>query len=329
MRVKSKRVATIAATLLGVGVLALACGAPPAVVASAPVAGGISPGSAFESRFATMTATEQQSVISLMTSDHVHWLRLDEPGNEAFAQRAEASGIEVDAVIKGSTSSSSSLAGTCTHVARSLKPDGVQTYEVLNEINRQISAEAYVPLLKTCYNAIKSSDPASTVLSSGLSDATGNEAPVMYLRAMYAAGAKSYFDAVAVHPYSFGWVNVANESAPMYPASWNTFYELPTVYQVMKDNGDGSKKIWLTEYGCPTGTEGGYQNPHGRAWCTDASLATDITQAYNQANTWSWIGNLFIYNWQDASSGGDGDFGLYYSNGSPKPDSLAAFKSAV
>lgn len=329
MQIKGIFLAALAAICLGTGVSTPVSSASLPVVASTPIAGGISPGSTFESKFASMTAAQQQSVINLMKSDNVHWVRLDEPGNEAFAQEAEASGIRVNAVINGSTSSASSLASTCTQVTSELKPYGVQTYEVLNEVNTQTSAAAYVPLLKACYKAIKSDESSSTVLSSGLAPGTGSDARATYLKAMYAAGAKGYFDAVGVHPYAFGWVNGANESAPMYPASWNTFYELPSVYQVMENNGDGSKKIWLTEYGCPTGTDGGYENPDGGAFCTDASLSTDITQAYKQANSWGWIGNLFVYSWKDENAADDGDFGLYSANGSPKPDSLAAFKAAV
>ena len=325
---KLKRNCTAFTIYLGIGVLAMVWSTLSLRASSTPLSGGINP-SSIEQSFADMTTAQQQSVISLMKSDDVHWVRLDEPGNEAFAQKAEASGIQVDALINGSTSSPSSLASTCTKAVRSLKSDGVHTYEVLNEINRQIPATAYVPLLKACYKAIKLDESTSTVLSSGLSDAAGSATPATYLKAMYAVGAKDYFNAVAMHPYGFAWVGGRNESAPMYPANWNSFYQLPKLYQIMKNNGDGGKKMWLTEYGCPTGTAGGYENPDGGAFCTDAALAKDITQAYKQANAWPWVGNLFIYSWQDATSGADGDFGLYYANGSPKPDSLAAFKSAV
>jgi hypothetical protein len=335
LRMTLKRHFATAALCLGAGLVVLSRGTPLPTVdsarptaPSAPLSGGINP-SSIESSFVGMTISQQQSVIGLMKSDSVHWVRLDEPGNGAFAQRAEASGIQVDALINGSTSSPSSLASTCSEVVSSLKPDGVQTYEVLNEINLKIPATAYVPLLKACYKAIKADDPTSTVLSSGLSNATASEAPATYLNAMYAAGAKGYFDAVAMHPYGFAWVNGKNESAPMDPASWNSFYQLPKLYQVMKSNGDGGKKVWLTEYGCPTGTAGGRENPDGGAFCTDASLAEDITEAYKQANAWPWVGNLFIYSWQDASSGADGDFGLYDANGTPKAAPLAAFKAAV
>jgi exo-beta-1,3-glucanase (GH17 family) len=145
----------------------------------------------------------------------------------------------------------------------------------------------------------------------------GAIAPAAYLATMYQDGAKGYFDDVAVHPYSY-------PQMPLQPDDWNTFYDLSNVRQVMVANGDSAKKIWLTEFGCPTGTAGGFT-----AACTDASLAMQITQAYGQANAWGWIGQLFIYSWQDDNVSGDGDFGLYYSNGAPKAASLAAYQQAV
>jgi hypothetical protein len=130
---------------------------------------------------------------------------------------------------------------------------------------------------------------------------------------MYQAGAKGYFDAVGVHPYSY-------PDMPTTPDSWNTFYALPYVYWVMLWNGDSAKKIWITEFGCPTGTDGGFT-----AACTPSTLGEQITDAYAQASRWSWIGPLLIYDWQDATSGGDGDFGLYYANNTPKVPALTAF----
>ena len=92
----------------------------------------------------------------------------------------------------------------------------------------------------------------------------------------------------------------------------------------MNANGDSSKQIWLTEFGCPTGTAGGYP-----ADCTDATLAQQITDAFSSARTEGGIGPLLVYSWQDDPTDNDGDFGLYNSNATPKPDSLAAYTKAA
>ncbi|MGO9971505.1 MAG: hypothetical protein ACLP01_01480, partial [Solirubrobacteraceae bacterium] len=99
--------------------------------------------------------------------------------------------------------------------------------------------------------------------------------------------------------------------------------EIQAVRTVMNSNGDNGKAIWLTEFGCPTGTDAGQPDS-----CTDATLATQITDAYTQAranpgNEYGLLGPLFICSWIDNTT--DGDFGLYTSSGTAKPDSLAAF----
>jgi exo-beta-1,3-glucanase (GH17 family) len=89
----------------------------------------------------------------------------------------------------------------------------------------------------------------------------------------------------------------------------------------MADNGDGSKKIWITEFGCPSD---GATND-----CTDAIQATQITDAYQQARSSSYdtfLGPLFIFDWWDNTT--DGDYGLFTSSGVAKP-ALAAYEAAA
>jgi hypothetical protein len=138
---------------------------------------------------------------------------------------------------------------------------------------------------------------------------------------MYAAGAEGYFDAANLHPYSFPDMPAPAVAADCY--NYNAFcYDLPTIHAIMEQNGDGNKKIWLTEFGCPTGSDDGIS-----ASCTDSTLAQQITQAFDQANTWPWTGPVFVFSWQDNTT--DGDFGLYDANGSPKTATLSAFKQVA
>ena len=66
---------------------------------------------------------------------------------------------------------------------------------------------------------------------------------------LYARGAGGYFDGVAHHPYSF-------PTNPLEAHDWNAFTQTQTIYDVMVANGDGAKKVWGTEVGAPTGTDG-------------------------------------------------------------------------
>lgn len=256
-----------------------------------------------------------------MKAAGVQWIRVDiYPGDYTSAKDFAAYGFKVDAIFEDcSTSVSASAFGAAAASAASgLVPDGVTTFELCNEVNKPLTAAQYVPLLQAGYTAIKAVSSDTTVLSSGLEPNTGANAPATYLEAMYQDGAKGYFDAVSIHPYSYPDLP---EQQPC--ASWNTFCTgIPAVRQVMVNNGDSAKQIWITEEGCPTGTAGGYP-----ADCTDATLAQTITEAFDQAKAWGYVGALFVYDWID-STGPDGDFGLYTTADSPKPDSVAAYTAA-
>jgi hypothetical protein len=285
-------------------------------------AAGISPGFGFEDPFGKMNSSQQQAVINQMKSDGVEWLRLDyypnDPFDYQFIKDAASTGINVDILLEDIGATPAEFANFGTQAVNTFKPLGVNTYEILNEVNTYsptITAPDYVLILKAVYPAIKATDLSATVLMSGL-DFSGK--PDVYLQAMYDAGAKGYFDAVSAHPYSY-----PHMPAPADCPSSNAFcHGLPTLYAVMQQNGDGNKKIWITEFGCPTGTVA-----NRPAACTDTTLAQQITQAFNQANAWVWTGPLFIFSWQDNKK--DGDFGLYYATGSPKTAALAAFKHAA
>jgi hypothetical protein len=277
---------------------------------------GISPGSGFEDPFGTMSAIEQQAVVSRMKAVGVRWLRLDYYPQSSYDRQF----IE-DVLMEDFGATPAQFAAFGKQAVAALRPYGVHTYEILNEVNGYtpaISAAQYVPLLNAAYTAIKSADSSSTVLMSGLSTGTGNQEPSTYLKAMYAAGAKGHFDAANMHPYSFP--DLPAPADPSQCESYNGFcHDLPAIRKVMEQNGDADKTIWITEFGCPTGTAAGQTAP-----CTDATLAQQLTQAYGRARAWGWIGSFFVFSWQDNAE--DGDFGLYYADGSPKPDTLAAYE---
>jgi polysaccharide biosynthesis protein PslG len=280
---------------------------------------GVSPGSGFEQAFAKMSVGKQRAVLDLMKADGVSWLRIDYYANDSglrhFIESAQRDGIKVDVILEDYDATPEQFAIFARDAAAQL---GSAAYEILNEVNLYkpaIPAAQYVPVLQAVYNAIKQSAPHATVLASGLGPATGSAAPDRYLEAMYESGARGYFDAANLHPYSFP---APPMSSPC--QSWNTFcHGAPAMRAVMVKHNDGDRPIWFTEFGCPTGTGGGY-----RKACTDAQLAAQLTQAYAQSRTWGWVGSFFVFDWQDNDV--DGDFGLYLANGDPKPYALRAFE---
>gem|GEM_PF-1312122 len=98
------------------------------------------------------------------------------------------------------------------------------------------NAAQYVPLLKAAYEEIKAVDTACKVMVGGL---TGWNAD--YLKNMYTAGAKGYFDKIAVHPYGYGVDN--NARVVRMRNEFNA---------VLQQNGDTGMPIWISESGGST-----------------------------------------------------------------------------
>jgi hypothetical protein len=129
--------------------------------------------------------------------------------------------------------------------------DRVSDWEIWNEPNIPLfwgyqdnRAVGYTALLKAAYPAIKVVQPNSNVIAAGLSPAFAPDAPPTFVTDMYAHGAKGHFDAMAMHPYVFPHGLAAD--------THNGWSDVERVHQIMVANGDGEKKIWMTEMGAPT-----------------------------------------------------------------------------
>jgi len=235
-----------------------------------------------------------------------------------WARRAECSGSMMCA-----PADPGAYAAFAAAAAGRYKSLGMHAWEIWNEPNNvqfyQPAADpgAYAALLAAAYPAIHGADPAATVVTGGLSPAQtggGDMSPPDFLAGVYAAGGQGHFDAVGDHPYS--WPFTATSYAP--GGAWS---QLTTLHDQMVAHGDGGKKIWLTEYGAPTGGDGAV---------SEALQAQIVTDAANAVAALAWTGPLFWYTWQD--DGGSGSiedyFGLLRQDGSPKP-ALAAYQSSI
>ena len=203
--------------------------------------------------------------------------------------------------------------------------DFVSAWEIWNEPNHRDywypgpDAGYYAKILKAAYPEIKSADPDAIVISAGLTD-TGNKegisiSPSDYARYMYEAGAKDYFDALALHPYTY----------PGYDYGWP---QVSAVRKVMEDNGDAGKKIWITEYGAPTGGSGKAVEIGEPGFAYGKDFMTEKAQDSMAESMFAFksshpdrIGNVFWYTLCDSSedkSTTENFFGIIRYDGTKK-----------
>ena len=182
----------------------------------------------------------------------------------------------------------------------------------------------YAQLLQAAYPAVKTADPNATVLVGGL---TGND--YEYLQALYAAGAKGYFDAVAVHtdtacniasPYDFEY-NPGTRTINQY-----FFLGFNAIHGEMVSAGDGDKPIYMTELGWSTTRaecETGHWAGQKLGGVTEQQQATYLQQAYHclAQPQFSYVKAAMWFELVDEGSSTDpiDNFGLLEPDGSPKP----------
>jgi len=110
---------------------------------------------------------------------------------------------------------------------------------------------------------------------------------------LYAAGARNYFDAVAVHPYT-GKVDPTwcwNQAGTTKLAI-DAFCAIAEVRTTMVANGDSAKNIWLTEFGWSTTT--------GTYGVSEATQAQFLTKALDKIRTsYPYVKTAFWYNYRN------------------------------
>jgi polysaccharide biosynthesis protein PslG len=197
----------------------------------------------------------------------------------------------------------------------------VSMWEIWNEPNTSHylippTADAYLPILREGYLGIRRAGSAAPILTGGTSSFAGEQIPshqegqlgrtsdIEFIRSLYDAGGSSYFDGVAVHPYSFP-VPVQFDNGPGAIIS--------QVRQLMVDSGDGAKKVWITEFGQPTGA-----TPVSTDEQQQANILLDAIHRSRQV---PWIGAFFVFNTVDLAPNSpdpDDNFGLYRFDFTPK-----------
>jgi hypothetical protein len=206
-------------------------------------------------------------------------------------------------------------------VAARYKNDGMHYWEIWNEPNSfnfwatKANCAAYTNLLKVTYPVIKRADPNAIVVTGGLApESTDNVniSPTDFLTCVYKNGGKKYFDAVGDHPYVFP-ASPANDTSGAWAQMSLTN---PNLRSIMTANGDGSKKIWLTEFGVPT------NGPNSYWYVSESAQAQMAATAMRLYKSYDWVGPIFWYSFRDSGTStatNENFFGLTRFDGSIKP----------
>jgi polysaccharide biosynthesis protein PslG len=228
-------------------------------------------------------------------------------------------------------------AGFAKAAAARYSQQGIYAWEIWNEPNLNgfwfpaPSAASYTAMLKATYPAIKATEANSIVLTGGLGsldDYPSSIEQVDFMKQLYGAGAKGFFDAVGYHPYSYPIIPTAVRDW----SGWSKMGDLPaSLRSVMVANGDGAKQLWLTEFGAPTngpglaaGVNGYDEDSHNAPDHVDEAMQAATASAavgYVRAHS-DYLGPLFWYGWKDRStdtSTVENFFGLLRADGSKKP----------
>jgi hypothetical protein len=213
-------------------------------------------------------AKEVAKAAGLMNRAHVGWVRMDflwsdiEPSQgsfdftkyDAIVDMLNRRGIHILGILNYSTDWGSACGKwNCKPRDNKLFVDyaievikrykgKVRYWEVWNEPDsvtywkEQDGLKSYCGLLKSVYIAAKKVDPHCKILNGGIANGLGS------INHLYENGAKDYFDILNIHFFE----------SPLHTGSIHAVKNYPKLaYKVMQRNGDGNKKIWITETGSP------------------------------------------------------------------------------
>jgi hypothetical protein len=152
-------------------------------------------------------------------------------------------------------------------------------------------AAHYATVLRAAYPAIKAANPSVRVLGGSLVGSNG-----VFLRALYAAGIKGFYDGLSVHYYTL------------------TLAALHEVHEVQRANGDG-KPLWLDEFGWSSCYP--HRSSEQEQGCVTAQMqSANIASVFSALERLPYVEAAILYKLRD--SPGE-EFGVLRTNGARKP----------
>jgi polysaccharide biosynthesis protein PslG len=183
------------------------------------------------------------------------------------------------------------------------------TNEWGNRPINEAQARDYVALLKVGYEAAKAADPSVTVITGGVAQTgTDNDQARpddVYVRWMYEAGAKPYFDVLGAHGHGYKAPPTISPDEAVSNPTWGghrffVFRRVEDMRAIMQEYGDGDKQIWLLEFGWTSDTVN-----QAYAWhrVSEEEKGENLVGAYRwAAQNWApWIGVMCLWTMPDPS----------------------------
>ncbi len=159
--------------------------------------------------------------------------------------------------------------------------------------------ERYAAVLRAAYPAIKAANPNVLVLAGSLVGPNGG-----FLRELYAAGIRGFYDGLAVHYYTL------------------TLAAVRSIHEVQLANGDHTP-LWLDEFGWSSCWPRPIEQEQG---CVTAQTqAANITNTLRSLARAPYVAAAVAYKLSDSPSE---EFGLLSASGARKP-SFAGFAAAI
>jgi hypothetical protein len=225
-----------------------------------------------------------------------------------WAQRTDAEGEPLPADPEGFA--------TFVEAAATRYRDHVGAWEIWNEPNTRRfwgaapDPAAYAALVEAAAPRIRDADPGTEVVVGSIAPADDGPAelsPATFVTGLYDHLDPALFDAISVHPYSYPAYATGRQS-------WNTFFRLHELHDIMARSGDGETLIWLTEYGAPTGTADNA--------VSEREQADMLTVGVEEARRRCYTGPLYVYSLRDAGTDAadpEDNFGVLRADRAPKP----------
>ena len=192
----------------------------------------------------------------------------------------------------------------------------------------------YTALLKAAAGAARAANPAVQIVAAGL--APNDElirghpdySDVLFLRGMYDAGARDYFDVAAAKPYGM-WSGPDDRRVD---TSVFNFSRAILLREEMVAHGDADKPLWAVEFGWNTLPPDwrGAPSPWGSD-TPEIQNARLVAAVQRTRSEWPWMGAMFVQTFQPNAPNDDPvwGFALFDKNFQPTPLSVGVANAMI